>query len=91
MYQVNPKLSGRGLILLCTSWIPLTPCSSVSGDLMVMDEFGYVYFRDRGGDTYRWRGENVSTTEVEGVLSSLLNQTDVAVYGVSVPGETADV
>ncbi|XDV16896.1 hypothetical protein PO909_016409, partial [Leuciscus waleckii] len=58
----------------------------VSGDLMVMDEFGYVYFRDRGGDTYRWRGENVSTTEVEGVLSSLLNQTDVAVYGVSVPG-----
>ncbi|KAI7810951.1 long-chain fatty acid transport protein 1b [Triplophysa rosa] len=58
----------------------------VSGDLMVMDEFGYVYFRDRSGDTFRWRGENVSTTEVEGVLSSLLNQTDVAVYGVSVPG-----
>ncbi|KAL0202351.1 hypothetical protein M9458_000369, partial [Cirrhinus mrigala] len=57
----------------------------VSGDLMVMDEFGYVYFRDRGGDTFRWRGENVSTTEVEGILSSLLNQTDVAVYGVSVP------
>lgn len=58
----------------------------VSGDLMVMDEFGYVYFRDRGGDTFRWRGENVSTTEVEGILSALLNQTDVAVYGVSVPG-----
>ncbi|KAI2668972.1 Long-chain fatty acid transport protein 1 [Labeo rohita] len=58
----------------------------VSGDLMVMDEFGYIYFRDRGGDTFRWRGENVSTTEVEGILSSLLNQTDVAVYGVSVPG-----
>lgn len=62
-------------------------CVSVSGDLMVMDEFGYVYFRDRSGDTFRWRGENVSTTEVEGVLSSLLNQTDVAVYGVCVPGE----
>lgn len=58
----------------------------VSGDLMVMDELGYVYFRDRGGDTFRWRGENVSTTEVEGVLSALLKQTDVAVYGVSVPG-----
>uniref|UniRef100_A0A8C1KJ02 Very long-chain fatty acid transport protein n=1 Tax=Cyprinus carpio TaxID=7962 RepID=A0A8C1KJ02_CYPCA len=58
----------------------------VSGDLMVMDEFGYVYFRDRGGDTFRWRGENVSTTEVEGILSSLLKHTDVAVYGVSVPG-----
>lgn len=62
-------------------------CVSISGDLMVMDEFGYVYFRDRSGDTFRWRGENVSTTEVEGVLSSLLNQTDVAVYGVCVPGE----
>ena len=58
-----------------------------SGDLMVMDELGYMYFRDRSGDTFRWRGENVSTTEVEGVLSSLLNQTDVAAYGVSVPGE----
>uniref|UniRef100_A0A4W4HM05 Very long-chain fatty acid transport protein n=1 Tax=Electrophorus electricus TaxID=8005 RepID=A0A4W4HM05_ELEEL len=58
----------------------------LSGDVMVMDELGYIYFRDRSGDTYRWRGENVSTTEVEGILSSLLNQRDVAVYGVSVPG-----
>ncbi|XP_028256771.1 long-chain fatty acid transport protein 1-like isoform X2 [Parambassis ranga] len=58
----------------------------VSGDVMVMDEYGYMYFRDRSGDTFRWRGENVSTTEVEGVLSGLLGHTDVAVYGVSVPG-----
>ncbi|XP_008047889.2 long-chain fatty acid transport protein 1-like, partial [Carlito syrichta] len=42
--------------------------------------------RDRGGDTFRWRGENVSTTEVEGVLSRLLGHSDVAVYGVAVPG-----
>lgn len=53
-----------------------------------MDELGYMYFRDRGGDTFRWKGENVSTTEVEGTLSSLLGQTDVAVYGVAVPGES---
>lgn len=58
------------------------------GDVLVMDELGYMYFRDRGGDTFRWRGENVSTTEVEGILSSLLGQTDVAVYGVAVQGES---
>lgn len=57
------------------------------GDVLVMDELGYMYFRDRGGDTFRWKGENVSTTEVEGILSNLLEQTDVAVYGVTVPGE----
>ncbi|GLD60833.1 long-chain fatty acid transport protein 1-like protein [Lates japonicus] len=60
------------------------PC--LPGDVLVMDEYGYMYFRDRNGDTFRWRGENVSTTEVEGVLSGLLGHTDVAVYGVSVPG-----
>ncbi|KAM9856956.1 long-chain fatty acid transport protein 1-like [Aulostomus maculatus] len=58
----------------------------ISGDVLVMDDYGYMYFRDRSGDTFRWRGENVSTTEVEGVLSGLLGHTDVAVYGVSVPG-----
>lgn len=55
----------------------------------MMDELGYMYFKDRSGDTFRWRGENVSTTEVEGTLSHILNQTDVAVYGVEVPGKTS--
>ncbi|KAJ8345314.1 hypothetical protein SKAU_G00295070 [Synaphobranchus kaupii] len=58
----------------------------LSGDVLVMDDLGYMYFRDRSGDTFRWRGENVSTTEVEGTLSTLLGQADVAVYGVPVPG-----
>ncbi|XP_069087844.1 long-chain fatty acid transport protein 1 [Pleurodeles waltl] len=58
----------------------------LSGDVLVMDELGYMYFKDRSGDTFRWRGENVSTTEVEGTLSHILNQADVAVYGVEVPG-----
>ncbi|XP_051988086.1 long-chain fatty acid transport protein 1-like [Xyrauchen texanus] len=58
----------------------------LSGDVLVMDELGYMYFRDRSGDTFRWKGENVSTTEVEGTLSNMLGQTDVAVFGVAVPG-----
>lgn len=56
------------------------------GDVLVMDKYGYMYFRDRTGDTFRWKGENVSTTEVEGTLSRILNLTDVVVYGVEVPG-----
>lgn len=57
-----------------------------SGDLLTMDEFGWMYFMDRMGDTFRWRGENVSTNEVEAVLSSVLEQQDTIVYGVEVPG-----
>merc|ERR1719481_631553 len=57
-----------------------------SGDLMFADEFGWMYFMDRMGDTFRWRGENVSTIEVESVISSVLEQTDSVVYGVDVPG-----
>ncbi|KAM6431232.1 long-chain fatty acid transport protein 4 [Liasis olivaceus] len=58
----------------------------LSGDVLIMDELGYLYFRDRTGDTFRWKGENVSTMEVEGTLSQILNMTDVVVYGVAVPG-----
>lgn len=61
-------------------------CVYLTGDVLVMDEFGYLFFRDRTGDTFRWKGENVSTTEVEGTLSRILNMTDVVVYGVEVPG-----
>lgn len=57
-----------------------------SGDLLYADEFGWMYFMDRMGDTFRWRGENVSTVEVESVISTVLAQTSSVVYGVDVPG-----
>ncbi|KAK9510368.1 hypothetical protein O3M35_005169 [Rhynocoris fuscipes] len=58
----------------------------LSGDIIVSDEFGYLYFKDRTGDTFRWKGENVSTSEVEGVVSNLVDFKDCVVYGVEVPG-----
>lgn len=57
-----------------------------SGDILYMDDYGYVYFKDRTGDTFRWKGENVSTMEVEAVVSSILKLRDCIVYGVDVPG-----
>ena len=56
----------------------------LSGDILVMDELGYLFFLDRTGDTFRWRGENVSTTEVEAVISNVAGLKDCVVYGVEV-------
>lgn len=57
-----------------------------TGDLMRKDEKGYFYFVDRIGDTFRWKGENVSTSEVSDVLCSFPGVQHANVYGVSVPG-----
>lgn len=43
-------------------------------------------FKDRTGDTFRWKGENCSTAEVESVISCVGKVTDSVVYGVQVPG-----
>lgn len=56
----------------------------LSGDILYMDEFGYLYFKDRTGDTFRWKGENVSTGEVETVIQKLIGYKDCTVYGVPV-------
>ncbi|XP_017878771.2 long-chain fatty acid transport protein 4 [Ceratina calcarata] len=57
-----------------------------TGDILVMDELGYFYFKDRTGDTFRWHGENVATSEVEAVISNVISLKAAAVYGVGVPG-----
>jgi fatty-acyl-CoA synthase len=55
-----------------------------TGDLMRQDKEGYFYFADRVGDTYRWKGENVSTSEVEQALARLPGVKEASVYGVKV-------
>jgi fatty-acyl-CoA synthase len=57
-----------------------------TGDLMRRDERGFFYFVDRVGETFRWKGENVSTAEVLTVLTASRGVLDGVVYGVSVPG-----
>jgi fatty-acyl-CoA synthase len=57
-----------------------------TGDLMRRDKRGYFYFVDRIGDTFRWKGENVSTAEVAETICRLPGLRDATVYGVAVPG-----
>lgn len=57
----------------------------LSGDLLVSDEFGNLYFKDRTGDTFRWKGENVSTSEVEAQVSNVAGYRDSVVYGIEIP------
>lgn len=57
----------------------------LSGDLLVSDTYGNLFFKDRTGDTFRWKGENVSTSEVEAQVSNLAGYRDTVVYGVEIP------
>ncbi|MEL6324682.1 MAG: AMP-binding protein, partial [Pseudomonadota bacterium] len=57
-----------------------------TGDLMRKDARGYIYFVDRIGDTFRWKGENVSTNEVGEALAGLEGVGHANVYGVQIPG-----
>jgi fatty-acyl-CoA synthase len=57
-----------------------------TGDLMRRDAQGYFYFIDRIGDTFRWKGENVSTSEVAEVVNIFPGIKGANVYGVQIPG-----
>ncbi|TFV54490.1 long-chain-acyl-CoA synthetase [Mycobacterium sp. PS03-16] len=56
-----------------------------TGDLMRSQGFGHAAFTDRLGDTFRWKGENVATTEVEAAVSTDAQVEECTVFGVEVP------
>ena len=57
-----------------------------TGDLLKRDSVGYFYFIDRIGDTFRWKGENVATSEVAEAISVFPGVKEANIYGVTVPG-----
>ena len=61
-------------------------CWFNTGDLVRDQGWHHIQFVDRLGDTFRWKGENVSTTEVERALAAFDQIEEAVVYGVQVPG-----
>jgi acyl-CoA synthetase (AMP-forming)/AMP-acid ligase II len=60
-------------------------CFQRMGDLLLRDSDGWIQFHDRIGDTYRWKGENVSAGEVRDHIARLSGVQDAVVYGVKLP------
>ncbi|MCJ9700648.1 long-chain-acyl-CoA synthetase [Bradyrhizobium sp. SHOUNA76] len=57
-----------------------------TGDLMRIDDKGFFHFVDRIGDTFRWKGENVATSEVNDAMRDFTGVVDATTYGVSISG-----
>ncbi|KAH7311855.1 putative bifunctional fatty acid transporter/acyl-CoA synthetase [Rhexocercosporidium sp. MPI-PUGE-AT-0058] len=62
-----------------------------SGDVLVRDQDGWVRFHERLGETFRWKGENVSAGEVKGYMSELEGVRDIVVYGSKIEGYDGQV
>jgi fatty-acyl-CoA synthase len=77
--QASEKKILRNVFETGDSWIR-------TGDLMRRDEKGFFYFVDRIGDTFRWKGENVATSEVSDAICAFAGVKHANVYGVTIPG-----
>ncbi|XP_075883424.1 long-chain fatty acid transport protein 2 [Nelusetta ayraudi] len=62
-----------------------------TGDLLRFDHQNFIYFQDRVGDTFRWKGENVATSEVADILTMAHCILEANVYGVKVEGHEGRV
>lgn len=58
-----------------------------AGDLLRLEKGGYIYFIDRIGDSFRFKGENVSTNEVSDALCTINGIEEANVYGIQNPGK----
>lgn len=78
----DPQASEKKLV---RNAFKIGDCWFNTGDLMSPQGMGHAAFADRLGDTFRWKGENVATTEVEGAVCADRAVAECAVYGVEVP------
>lgn len=81
-YANNPKANEAKLL---RGVFKADDCWFNTGDLVRHQGFRHIAFVDRVGDTFRWKAENVATTEVEAQLQTFSDIVEAVVYGVKVP------
>lgn len=81
-YLNNPEASKKKLL---GDVFAKGDCFQRMGDMLLRDSDGWIQFHDRMGDTFRWKGENVSSGEVRDHIAKLEGVQDAVVYGVKLP------